>query len=256
MNPFSRTMLCLCSALALAVSSVAVAQEAPRTSSHPLHPRHLPMQGRIEYATHYGGENGPVIGANEVAWTLRGASYRIVSVSRTEGLAAVFKPLTVEQLSEGTVSAEGLRPERFSVRHNGAGKGENAVFDWAGGIVRTGPESAEAPLVSGAQDLVSLQYQLGWMKDLDAKVQGFEMAVATGKKFNRYKIEVAGTELLDTSLGRLRTLHVRAVDEDTTELWLALDRYMLPVKVRFIDRKGARFESLARKIEFSDAAPE
>ncbi len=231
-------------------------QGGQRPSSHPLHPHHLPAQGKIEYTTHYGGENGPVIGNSENAWTLRATSYRIVSTSQTAGLAAMFKPLTVEQVSEGTLSAQGLRPERFSIRHNGADKGENALFDWSRNIIRVGPENGEEPLVAGAQDLVSLQYQLGWMEHLEAKAQGFELAVATGKKFNRYKIGIAGIESTDTPIGRLRTLHVRAVDDDTTELWLALDRYMLPVKVRFIDRKGTRFESLARKIEFSDASPE
>jgi hypothetical protein len=37
----------------------------------------------------------------------------------------------------------------------------------------------------------------------------------------------------------------------TTELWLAYDRSLLPVKVQHIDRKGALFVQLAVTIEVS-----
>ena len=41
--------------------------------------------------------------------------------------------------------------------------------------------------------------------------------------------------------------------ESTTEIWIALDRYRLPVKIRFIDKKGDSFEQLVTEIGSSSS---
>ncbi len=97
----------------------------------------------------------------------------------------------------------------------------------------------------GAQDLLSFHYQLGYLAKL---VDGATMGVASGKKFERYRFDALGEEETTTPAGRFRTLHVRVQTDSVTELWLALDRLMLPVKIRYTDRKGDSFEQVATEL--------
>ena len=45
-----------------------------------------------------------------------------------------------------------------------------------------------------------------------------------------------------------RTLHLRAMTDNVTEIWIALDRLRLPVKIRFTDKKGESFEQVATEL--------
>ena len=84
-----------------------------------------------------------------------------------------------------------------------------------------------------------------------APTQGVvEMPIATGRKLETYRFEVLGEVALATASGERRTMHVRAQGGgDTIEIWLpfgegAITRGM-PLKIRFIDRKGEVFDQIA-----------
>jgi hypothetical protein len=68
--------------------------------------------------------------------------------------------------------------------------------------------------------------------------------VFNGKKLRHYAYEVRGEETLDTALGVLRTLHLaRTADSDGRfEVWLAIDRHYLPVRMLRSDDKGGEME--------------
>ena len=57
-----------------------------------------------------------------------------------------------------------------------------------------------------------------------------------------------GEEEIETPAGRFRALHLRAMTDKTTEVWIALDRQRLPVRIRFTDKKGESFEQVATEI--------
>ncbi|MCL2830964.1 MAG: DUF3108 domain-containing protein [Betaproteobacteria bacterium] len=211
-------------------------------------PFRLPPSGVIRYTIFYVDQDGPIIGRSRSEWSIRNGGYRIVSNLETAGLAALFRDSRIEYESVGLIAPEGLRPQRFTSRRNGEDRGENASFDWDRKTVRVGRDNAESPLAPGAQDLLSLQYQLGWIPEI---LKGIDLPVATGKKFNTYHVEVLGQELLSTPLGLLRTLHTRSAGDDVTELWLAIDLRLLPIKIRFTDRDSHIFESIADEVTFS-----
>jgi len=61
-----------------------------------------------------------------------------------------------------------------------------------------------------------------------------EMLVFNGKKVRNYRYRVKGEEVLNTPLGPLRALRmVRIADTDAErfEIWLAVDRHYLPIKL-------------------------
>ena len=152
--------------------------------------------------------------------------------------------------SRGRFVAGGLQPERLTTLRNGAETTENADFDWNAQVVTLTRDGKRYDLSDGAQDVVSFHYQLIFVPQL---ANGASIGVATGKKFERYRFDAVGEETLETPAGNFRTLHVRVQTDSTTELWLALERQLLPIKIRHTDRKGESFEQIA--IELGSPTP-
>ena len=218
--------------------------EPPAAVPPPTTETRLPANGRIRFVV-YRGDRGFEVGRAEHAWEFADGRYRLTAVTETSGLAALFKPVRIELESRGKVTVLGLQPDRFTTRRNGADTDENAVFDWAAHQVTLARNGSRYDVRDGAQDLLSFHYQLGYLAKL---VDGASMGVATGKKFERYSFDAVGEEEIDTPAGHFRTLHIRVQTDSTTELWLALDRLMLPVKIRYTDRKGESFEQVATEL--------
>ena len=202
----------------------------------------LPPRGEVVF-TVLRGDPAAIIGRATQSWELGDGTYRIVNVMETVGLAAVLRPLRLETESRGRIIATGLEPAAYtSVRQDkGKEKREHVEFDWAAAVVRFS-NGTVSPLPTGSQDLLSFNFQLGWLSKTG------DMSIATAKKLARYRLELVGEELLETQVGFLRTLHFRAPGETTTEVWLAPDHHLLPVKIRHIDKKGESYDQLAEEI--------
>lgn len=211
----------------------------------PTEPR-LPQRMRIRYRVDRGDSNFE-IGYAEHDWQIEDGRYRLHSVVETTGLVWLFKALRLEMDSRGTLTAAGLRPESFAVVRDGHPTRENAAFDWERMTVSVGGR-AEQAVAPGAQDLLSFNYQLGFLPDLHS---GSTLPIVTGKKYGIYRLEVLGDEQLELPVGSLRTLHLRAPGENTTELWLAYDYLLLPVKIRYLDAKGDSFVQVASQIQLN-----
>ena len=200
----------------------------------------LPSRGEIVF-TVTRGDPPAIIGRSVQSWELGNGNYRIASVTETVGLAALLKPVRLNSESRGRIVASGLEPALFSSQRQDKTSGERVEFDWAAGVVRFGNGNT-SPLPAGSQDLLSFNFQLGWLSKTG------DMSIATGKKLGRYRLELIGEELLETKLGFLTTLHFRAPGETTTEVWLAPAHHLLPVKIRHIDKKGESYDQLAAEI--------
>lgn len=198
-----------------------------------------PSHGRLRYVVKY-GDGGFVIGETTQEWKVEDGRYTIRSVAEPKGLAAL-RGRTRTQSSAGEVTAAGLRPREFRDQREGR-DAETATFDWPSGQVAFSGGRAPAGLADGAQDMISVFYQLAWL----APHQDVELAVATGSRLGRWTFEWLGEEQLGTPTGTIATLHLRTrSDGDTTEVWLAPAYGGLPVKIRYVDRKGDAFEQTA-----------
>lgn len=206
----------------------------------------MPDFGRILYRVDRGDMKFE-IGKAAQDWEIVDGRYRLYSVAETTGLVRLFKSYRIEMESRGSVTAEGFRPEMFVIRRNGKETKEKVLFDWDKMKVRVGDQTEQA-LDSGAQDLLSFNYQLGFLPLLKA---GGSIAIATGRKYGVYHLEVLGDEEIELPAGVLRTLHLRAPGVNSTELWLAYAYLMLPVKIRHVDSKGDSLVQVAIKIEVS-----
>ncbi|WP_300320057.1 DUF3108 domain-containing protein [Accumulibacter sp.] len=219
---------------------------APAAMALPAPAPLMAARGTIHYRVDR-GDQGFAIGRATHDWQIIDGAYRITAVTETSGLVALFKPLRIELESRGQLTPEGLLPERFVTRRKGVETSERADFDWPQRQVRVGNKPPQA-LRRGAQDLLSFHYQLGLLPEV---ISGSMLSIATGKKYEQYRIEVLGDEDVETPAGSFRCLHLRVPGVSTTELWLAYDHRRLPVKIQHTDRDGAIYVQTATAIEMS-----
>jgi hypothetical protein len=206
----------------------------------------LPDHGRILYRVDR-GDQGFEIGKATSEWNIDDGHYRLRLETETTGLVWLFKSYRIVMESEGRIAGDGLRPEHFSIRRNGVDAGENAVFDWEQMLISVGNHAPQS-MSPGAQDLLSFNYQLGFMPNPEVSNT---LPITTGKKYGIYRLEILGDEEIETPAGVMRTLHLRAPGTNTTELWLAYDYLLLPVKIRHADDKGDSFVQVALQIQLS-----
>lgn len=219
-------------------STVATKEQEP---AKPL----LPAKGRMRFVIYYGTQ-GFQIGRAEHSWEFtEDGRYRLTGMTETSGLVALFKPLVFENESSGRLVAGGLQPETYRTRKNGKDANENADFDWLTAEVRLSRSGAVQPVSPGSQDILSLNYQLAYLRKPEG---GATVGVVTGKKYDRFALDSLGEEEIDIPAGHFRTLHLRAMGDTVTEIWIALDRHRLPVKIRYTDKKGDIFEQVATEI--------
>ncbi len=229
------------SALENAPETMSTAAAPPPAPARPL----LPASGVIRFAINK-ESLGLQVGRAEHRWEFReDGSYRLTGVTETSGLAALLKPVRLEVESSGHMVVGGLQPERLRSLKNGKDSNENADFDWSTAEVRLSRDGSVRAVAPGAQDILSLNYQLAYLGRL---ADGRTIGVVTGKKYERYSLDSLGEEDIEVPAGRFRTLHLRAMTDNTTEIWLALDHERLPVKIRFTDKKGESFEQVATEL--------
>lgn len=200
-------------------------------------------KSRVRFAVTY-GEGGFVIGEAIQEWQAEAGHYKLSSAFEPRGLAAL-SGRTRTQVSEGEIAADGLRPGNFRDQREGR-EAETATFDWAAGKVAFSGGRGEAMLPAGAEDLLSVFYQLAWL----APRRNVTMNVATGSRLGRWTFDYLGEETLALPTGPTPALHLRTqADGDTTEVWLATARGGLPLKIRHTDRKGGVFEQVVSDME-------
>jgi Protein of unknown function (DUF3108) len=208
----------------------------------------LPRSGRIRFSI-LRGDGGFVVGQSIHEWRHDGKRYSISAVSETTGIAAIFKPAKVSQTSEGSFLKGELKPDSFRF-DRGGNDIVTANFDWQAQKISLGDGQVIA-ITDGAEDFLSMFYQL---MQAAQRGEGFVMAVATGRKVERYAFEWLGEEELVLKPGRYKTWHVRvrAADggKDTTEVWLGQEVAGLPVKIRNTNRKGEVFDQVAVEIGY------
>lgn len=216
---------------------IALAPES--VSAIPVHS--LPRRGRITYTLLYGEDRSPV-GKAVQSWEAEAGSYLLASDAVTTGIVELFRPQRLRYLSQGRITARGLRPESFLLSRTRRGETEaaRARFDWSAGNLAYGDarEQKSAALPEGAQDIMSFIYHLALVPPEPGRLR---LPITNGSRFETYEIEVFQEERIETPLGTVRALPVRQIPRpgsESVEIWLAAEYRYLPVKIRYFDREG------------------
>lgn len=166
-------------------------------------------------------------------------SYTLRVGMNTTGLASIFKTYASEQQSSGILMAQGLRPNEFSeTKDTSKGRESYAAKFYWGAKALSFSDGHSMQLPEQAQDIISFLYQLS---QLALDKSAIPMYISNGRKLERYELAVGEEEMIQTRLGRLRTLPLRKVrqqGEEGLEIWLGLEYRLLPVKIRLLDRAG------------------
>ena len=163
-----------------------------------------------------------------------GRSYRLAETWKGKGMLALRGEAT--RSSQGAVVADGLRPQKFEDKRP-ARDTQQVAFD---------PAAKTATLLR--QDQLSFMWSLAF-----APPRGTVTAsVADGKRVTSYTYQVAGRERIKTPAGEFDALKLvkrRDNPEDkVSEIWLAVDRQYLPVRILVVEKDGTRLDQVAVKI--------
>jgi len=169
-------------------------------------------------------------------WDREGDGYRITGEGEAVGLFQLFVDGPIRQESVGTITAAGLRPERFVERKPGSDS-EGLEFDWPRHTVTLehGARRKTAILADDTVDWLTMIFQLA---SVPPRADGgtFPLRVYTQRKLYDFQLNVLGVEEIEIPLGKVRALHLRHVDPDDgkeTDVWLGIDQHYLPVKMRY-----------------------
>ena len=174
---------------------------------------------------------------SELKWLQDGASYDL----RFE--VSLFLVGSRVQTSRGTLNALGLAPLRFSDKT----RSERAAhFDYDKGRVTFSANSADAALVPGAQDRLSVFIQLGAMLagNPDAYPAGTTIARQTvgPRDSEQWEAVVVGNEPLriqGEEISTVKLMRAPAKEFDSkVELWYAPSMGYLPVRIRLTQANG------------------
>lgn len=181
-------------------------------------------------------------------WLMEGDRYVIRNEASKFGFKAVIS-------SEGRVSPEGLRPERYRLLLNNALK-QFADFDRAGGVLVHGRDDSRrtTPLSDDMQDMASLPYHVA--VSYEGK-QEQRLRVTTGSSVYDIVLRLVSEDRLRLPGGELRTLHLvgsrthRDGSQQTGyDIWLAPDYLNFPVRFRGPDSKGNILEMSVLSLTF------
>ena len=202
-----------------------------------------PTQIEAEYHI---SNNGIVIGRVFESYVRTGDRYRIESVTRSEGPLKLFLDDRVTLFSEGSVGPGGLVPRTFEQRRaRDASRDIRATFDWDKAELQSEfrGEGHTEKLPAGTQDRLSVMYQF---MNLAPRGNEVRIHMSNGRKVELYAYRKVDEPRVKTPAGDFDTLHYERVTqsekESRAQLWLAKDRFHLPVRVVFDDPKGLRLD--------------
>ncbi len=180
-----------------------------------------------------------------------GRNYRIHTEWQGKGMFALIARGKAVRSSEGTIGARGLVPRQFRDQR-GDGPLGVARFEWSKKVLvreREGRTESES-LPEQAQDRLSFGYGFAFASPAGGEITVF---IADPKGISRHRYALAGRETLKTAAGAFESLKLVKQrdrgDDRATEIWLAVKRNYLPIRVLVIEKDGTRLDQILTRIE-------
>ncbi len=199
--------------------------------------------------------DGLPIAVMQENFELRDNSYRIVSETRAIGILALVQRRPGILSSWGSAQPGGLRPLIFDGMRAGKDtRPVHAEFNWNTRELKLTHDGRHETLAlpDGTQDRLSVMYQfLFWPPE---KLKNLEFPMTNGRKVDHYRYAIGPDTAINTPLGLLAVVHLikhRDPGDTATEIWLARNYRMMPVKMRIIEDDGKRYEQVIARLEIS-----
>ncbi|MFN3629023.1 MAG: DUF3108 domain-containing protein [Casimicrobiaceae bacterium] len=208
----------------------------------------------------YLGEQKFEVGPITLTFRHEEGRYTLRATGRARGLAALMYPGTFSGESQGRITAEGLKPDRFVEERGTPDKRREVIFDYAERLIRL-PEKEPLEMKEHAHDPLTWIVQFYFAMP---KGEQTSFTVASTRRLDSYTLTRGPDEELampvgdaDPLTGERRTEPVktqvwRSVREPDAEgkgggmaiFWLAPDYHYVPFRVKVVSNAGrsASFE--------------
>jgi len=210
----------------------------------------LPVEVTAEYKL---VSLGVTIGIVNESFRREGDSYTIRSTTRSEGPLKLVLDDRITLQSRGRIIEGGLQPLEFEQKRAGdSSRDIQATFDWERRVMlsRYKGETNEVALPLATQDRLSVMYQF---MTFGKATETVEMNMSNGRKVDRYAYRLVEEVRLATPAGEFDTVHYERVTaspkENKAGVWLARDRFNIPVRVVFDDPKGLKLEQILLQLK-------
>lgn len=169
-------------------------------------------------------------------------SFIYASNTHATGIISWFVRDKIDEYSKWTFNDGQIRPMKYVYNRHGGMKSRNVnlKFDWQHMTVTNtiDGDAWRMNIPADAQD--KLVYQLSIMYDLSKGKKALEYKIADGGKLKDYKFEIDGEEIVNTALGKFKTLRIQRIgDKRDTTVWCAPKLSYLPVKLEQQDTDGS-----------------
>lgn len=214
-----------------------------------------PFRGSWNYKMYYGERSeDSVVALVRLEVELEQDLYVLRSFARPQGFAAALFQGEFTQESRGRVSAWGFRPEFYEEQRGQRGR-VWAKMDWEQREVRLS-DGSRLPIAQAVQDRLSIAWQLSALANSQlARLQspaGIQIPLILSRQveLNRFFGRSIAEETIEGKQVRLLKVErePRPGKRDASiEVWLDVDRDMLPVRMRIEDRRGRVVEQVMQK---------
>ena len=210
----------------------------------------LPPRVDLAYNVYYGTQ-GFLIGEAVYRFEHADNQYRMATVGKARGLAALVLRGQGKVQSRGLITANGLQPLEFDVERGGPDRRESAVFDWEAGIV-TMHDNKTAVLDVPTFDPMTIMWQFYFTPPTTDQVS---FSLATPRRMTRYTVTREETEKIEWAQGTVdaERWHRRSDDGKTDAyVWLAPALRYVPVKMRVVNTDRGTVEVLLSSIRIDE----
>ena len=196
-------------------------------------------------------------GIGSIDWRTEGDRYRSDLKAQVDFL--FVKADVLASHSEGTLTREGLAPDRYTETPRKKPTIATNFNRDARQSITFSASTATMPLAPGAQDRLSVLFQIGALLrgnpglavaggHIDVPVAGVRGDVDT------WTFESKGIESIDVGSGPLATAHLRRAprpesNDRTIDVWLAHADGGYPARVLYTERDGSTIEMTLDRIE-------
>ena len=171
----------------------------------------------------------------------------------------LFKLKLLVSHSEGTIDATGLLPDRYTeTPRKRSTLATNFNRDERRSITFSASQ-ASLPLLEGAQDRLSVLFQLGALlranPALAAENGHIDIPVAGVRgDVDTWSFATLGNEVIDTGAGRLEAAHLRRsapsnTNDKTIDVWIALAEGGYPARIMQTEQNGTTYDLTLETIE-------
>lgn len=227
---------------------------APASAATPVVPAIAPQSARLSYTVlSLDTKDAPpttYYGVGTIDWSVADGRYH--SELQASLKILFLKVGLLASHSEGALTPSGLAPDRYTeTPRRRATVATNFNRDARQSITYSSSQ-ASVPLMTGAQDRLSVLFQIGALLLADS-AQGaaggrFEIPVAGVRgDVERWIFESQGIESIETGAGSLSTIHLRraaraGTNDRTIDVWIAQQDGGYPARVLYTEPNGTTIE--------------